>query len=54
MSDASIGYCEQCKHVLYDCVCNEGVCCDCGCDLSREEIACGRDMCFECYCWHQD
>jgi hypothetical protein len=29
-------------------------CCDCGELLSREETQSGRDMCFSCYCWHQD
>jgi len=29
-------------------------CCDCGCELTTEEIECDRDMCFECYCSHQD
>jgi hypothetical protein len=29
-------------------------CCDCGAPLTDEEIACDRDLCFECYCFHQD
>jgi hypothetical protein len=28
-------------------------CCDCGAPLAAEEMACGRDLCFDCYCFHQ-
>jgi hypothetical protein len=28
-------------------------CVDCGEKLNAEARACGRDMCFECYCIHQ-
>jgi hypothetical protein len=32
----------------------EAYCCDCGAQLTQEELAADRDMCFDCYCYHQD
>jgi hypothetical protein len=29
-------------------------CCDCGAPLTQEEVASDRDLCFECYCFHQE
>ena len=29
-------------------------CVDCGKILKRSETNSGRDMCFECYCYHND
>jgi hypothetical protein len=54
MSDASLPRCEACGNPQYACVCPDDVCCDCGCKLTREEVAVGRDMCFECYGFHQE
>jgi len=54
MSDASLPHCEKCKRVQYDCQCYVGRCLDCGKRLSRVERECGREMCFSCYCHHND
>jgi len=32
----------------------EDRCCDCGAMLTDDELSCSRDMCFACYCFHQD
>jgi hypothetical protein len=29
------------------------LCADCGCELSKEELEAGREMCFDCYVLHQ-
>ena len=54
MSDASLPHCDRCGSVQYACVCDVCQCADCGCELDEEAIAAGREMCFECYCRHQD
>jgi hypothetical protein len=53
MSDASIPHCLKCNEPQYACTCDEGLCIDCGCELNAEAKACGRDMCFACYCEHE-
>jgi hypothetical protein len=45
---------EECGHVEYACICQEGKCFSCGCTLDREEIDAGREQCFDCYCIDQD
>jgi hypothetical protein len=32
---------------------DDTICCDCGSELSEEELDAGREMCFDCYCVHQ-
>jgi hypothetical protein len=54
MSDLSISVCEVCNRLEYECSCSDGICADCGCELSQEEIDSGRDTCFDCYCDQQD
>ena len=54
MSDASIPICEECDRLVYECICGEGLCADCGCKLGKDAIDAGRDMCFACYCDQQD
>ena len=45
---------EECGHVEYACICQEGKCFSCGCKLDKEEIEAGREQCFDCYCIDQD
>jgi hypothetical protein len=45
---------EECGHVEYPCICQEGKCFSCGCKLDKEEIEAGREQCFDCYCIDQD
>ncbi len=30
------------------------VCASCSCELDEDELATSRDMCFGCYCFHED
>ena len=53
MSDLSMPHCEKCNEPEYACTCHEGECLSCGCKLDAEEIECGRDECFDCYCARQ-
>jgi hypothetical protein len=29
-------------------------CVECGCELTKDEIESGGELCFACYTWHQD
>jgi hypothetical protein len=53
MSDLSLFRCKKCNRPEYDCTCNEGMCTYCGSKLTADEIKCGREECFDCYCNHQ-
>jgi hypothetical protein len=53
MSEASFPHCDECNEPLYACRCNAYRCDCCGGELDEEEIAIGRESCFECYCEHQ-
>jgi hypothetical protein len=53
MSDVSLPHCGGCGQPEYGCICPEAKCCDCGRDLTAEEIKFGRDMCFDCYRYSQ-
>lgn len=54
MSDLSLPHCEKCGRVEYDCVCDDGPCCECGEKLTKEEREAGRDICFDCYLEGED
>jgi hypothetical protein len=54
MSDLSMPRCERCGQPEYACSCTDARCADCGDELTPEELAIGREVCFSCYCVAQD